>query len=447
MIYRHLPRRFGLLVFGLCVMLLNAGAALSQEQLPEVVGEVTTAIGQGVIRNHGGDRPTVRGERIHAGDRIETADGGHVHIRFVDGGLVSVRPLSRLLVEEYRSAKGQSLAAIKFRLEDGVIRSVTGQWGEANRDRFRLNTPIAAIGVKGTDFVVKVEQGKTFASVLSGAIVMAPLEGGCVASLGPCQTERSAFLSAEMQGQMLEYMQKNGGGAPQLVPSVDLLARNGAALPQNELRRGESVVTAKVGTNDPLVGEALESKVPSPSETEPGTSPSPSPQSKPLAWLHNAAGWNVPANSISEKYSAELAAGRAAVVGNFFINLYRDETVLSTFQPQVSSASFSLTSASASFAQPIASGRPVEAVQIANATLDVDFARSTFATQMQLSSASLGQTQFQAGGGITPQGIFTASGNNQSLGGAFSMDGRQAGYFFEKTVVNGKVSGLTLWGK
>ena len=48
------------------------------------------------------------------------------------------------------------------------MRSVTGQWGEASRDRFRLNTPIAAIGVKGTDFVVKVENGKTFASVLSG---------------------------------------------------------------------------------------------------------------------------------------------------------------------------------------------------------------------------------------------------------------------------------------
>ena len=35
------------------------------------------------------------------------------------------------------------------------MRSITGQWGEAARDRFRLNTPIAAIGVRGTDFIVE----------------------------------------------------------------------------------------------------------------------------------------------------------------------------------------------------------------------------------------------------------------------------------------------------
>lgn len=173
------------------------GAALAQEPGPDVVGEITTAIGRGKIVGVAGERAIARGQRVQAGDRIETADGGHVHIRFVDGGLVSIEPLSPPVHEQYRKGDetGHQVQAPK-----GVIRSVTGQWGEANRDRFRLNTPIAAIGVKGTDFVVKVQPESTYASVVSGAIVMSPLDGSCAGSLGPCQTELAAHLSAEMQG-------------------------------------------------------------------------------------------------------------------------------------------------------------------------------------------------------------------------------------------------------
>ncbi len=416
--------------------LFVVGAALAQEPGPEVVGEITTAIGQGKIVGPVGERVIARGLRVHAGDRIETADGGHVHIRFVDGGLVSVRPLSRLLIEQYRNARGAELAAIKFRLEEGVVRSVTGQWGEANRDRFRLNTPIAAIGVKGTDFVVKVQPESTYASVVSGAIVMAPLGGACASSLGPCQTELSAHLSAEMQGQMLEYLKKNDNGGPRLVPSVDLLAQGvSASHPVDAHTVGGIASDVKRAGSDPLASNVLDS----------GNSGAL--VDKPLAWLHNPLGWGVPGNTISQQNSAAVADGRKAVVGNFFINLYRDETTRSSFQPVGSSASFRLSSFSANYTAYSTITGPFETVQITNPTLSVDFARSTFATQLQLSSPSLGQETFSAGGTIGQNGVFSGAAAGQSLVGAFSMDGRQAGYLFSKNVTRGSVSGLTLWGR
>lgn len=457
MIVRRLTTCFGWLA--ICATLLNAGVSRAQDSAPEVVGEITTLIGQGVIRNASGEQAAARGQRIRAGDRIETGEGGHVHIRFVDGGLVSVRPLSRLVVEEYSNAGSHSLAAIKFRLEEGVVRSVTGQWGEASRDRFRLNTPIAAIGVKGTDFVVKVENGKTFASVISGAIIMAPLEGACTSSLGPCQHESAAHLSAEMKGQMLEYLQKNGSGGPRLVPSVDLLARNSLTLPQNEARRSESVAaTDKTRNGETLAARTLNTMPIAAPTTEvstpisvPATVPTPEPVVEPtgkaLVWLHNIFAWNVQDNTISVPYSTARADGRTAIAGNFFITLYRDETLQSAFLPKLSNVNFTLTSASANFIQPVAANRPVEVAQVSNATLNVDFARSTFVTQLQLASPSLGTQQLQASGGIGSTGIFTGSGTNQSVTGAFSTDGLQAGYLFDKTVSNGTVSGLTLWRK
>jgi hypothetical protein len=198
-----------------------------------VIGEVTLVIGASrLIGADGAIRDLQRGTGLREGDRIETQGGAQVHVRFVDGGLISVRPGSRLVIEQYSApadSSGAAQGAIKFRLEEGVVRSITGAWGEAARHRFRLNTPVAAIGVKGTDFVVRSASETTAATVYTGAIVVAPLTAACAATVGPCVSGAERLLSADMKGQMLELHRSQA--APQLVPAVDLMAiaRLGAA--------------------------------------------------------------------------------------------------------------------------------------------------------------------------------------------------------------------------
>lgn len=426
---------------GGALLLCLALPAAATEAACEIAGEISTVIGKGTIHRQTGEQAgAARGLGICAGDRVETAVGGHVHIRFVDGGLVSVRPSSRLLVEAYRNGDVGKLAAIKFKLEEGIIRSVTGQWGESNRERFRLNTPIAAIGVKGTDFVVKVEGGNTFASVISGAIVMAPLEGACAAALGPCEGAGAALLSADMPGKMLEYLRQ--GGAPRLVPAAIPLARQGGEAAVGEAR-GTPPATSDTAATVSVVNQVQAGGIGTDSV---GATPA-SPAQKPLVWLHNVFGWNVPQNTISERFSTATADGRTTVVGNFFISLYRDETTQPLFQPVGNAASFKLAAASANFAQPIAYGRPVEEVAISGARLEANFAAATFTTGMNLSSPSLGKETFAASGSVNGNGVFVAATAGQSLAGAFSTDGLQAGYAFSKSVAGGTVSGLTLWGR
>jgi len=174
-----------------CLALISALGLLAAAQADtavNVVGEATLVIGNAMLVSPDGkQRAMDRGTEVRVGDRIETQAGGHVHLRFVDGGRISVRPVSRLVIESYAYSKDQpQLSGIKFRLDEGVIRSITGQWGEAAKERFRLNTPVAAIGVKGTDFVVRSEQTGTAATVFSGAIVLSSLTEKCMGSLGPC---------------------------------------------------------------------------------------------------------------------------------------------------------------------------------------------------------------------------------------------------------------------
>lgn len=463
------------------VAVLAQPAHAQSDAASDVVGEVTTVIGVADVKRRSGEGESVRrGSTIRSGDRVETGSGAHVHIRFIDGGMVSVRPLSRLRIEEYSNHLANARGAIKFQLEQGVVRSVTGEWGEAARDRFRLNTPVAAIGIKGTDFIVRADMATTQAAVVSGAIVMSPLEGSCVGTVGPCNLDRSAMLTADMHGKMLEFVQ-NGGQVPRLVPMLDLEARLGSdpvasrttdrnaphapASATPPAPAAEKLVIAesvqKPVINQSLAGTLVEDKVlesdlatgktpvpapvPVPSVPVPSVPSVPSvppvPNDARLVWVRNAVNWNIPPNSISERLDAAEMAGRKAVVGNFFITLYRDQTTRATFSPEVASASFALSQASASYSRP---GVAYQPVAVSNGRLDVDFARSSYATSLDLNGA-FGQTTLQSSGRITSTGTFQEASAGQAVAGAFSYDGKQAGYQFDKAVAHGSVSGITLW--
>ena len=43
------------------------------------------------------------------------------------------------------------------------------------------------------------------------------------------------------------------------------------------------------------------------------------------------------------------------------------------------------------------------------------------------------------------EGVFNSKTPRQSMAGAVSLDGKEAGYFFEKTLDTGLIEGLTLW--
>ncbi|NDH54506.1 MAG: hypothetical protein EBY24_21610, partial [Betaproteobacteria bacterium] len=238
--------------------LFAVGFAGAAAPAPDIVAEATMVIGVArLLSADGASQAVDRGTAVRVGDRIETGAGGHVHLRFVDGARLSVRPLSRLQIENYsRSDEQSALTAIKFRLDEGVVRSITGAWGEAARDRFRLNTPVAAIGVKGTDFVVKSDANNTLASVYTGAIMLTPLSPACSASLGPCLNGSERLLSEDMKGQMLSLDRLQA--SPQLVPAIDLLAQRAQPVVVAELApRPERSIKAEPARSETTVEKAV----------------------------------------------------------------------------------------------------------------------------------------------------------------------------------------------
>jgi hypothetical protein len=85
------------------------------------------------------------------------------------------------------------------------------------------------------------------------------------------------------------------------------------------------------------------------------------------------------------------------------------------------------------------------AMQVRDGNLDINFVDSAFATGLSLDSELTGAVDFQASGKISDGGYFNSRGSDQSMAGAVSIDGQEAGYFFEKQLQDGAIQGLTLW--
>lgn len=448
---------------GSCVVfLLGAQSALSSG-MPAIVGEAAMVIGMAHVTTAGGVVSQIsRGSAIHEGDRIETESGGHVHVRFVDGGRLSVRPLSRLQVENYNHSIAQpSLTAIKFRLDEGVVRSITGTWGQAAREKFRLNTPVAAIGIKGTDFVVRSDVDTTAASVYSGAIVLSALSAGCQSSLGPCSNEGEKLLSQDMKGQMLEL--GRGQSSPKLVPLVDLLALNVRGnVAKSSTEKQASPETAQRPNNDkspgtvalPPNGVTVSSNTPT-VKTDLATSPvlptlpvadiAP-PSVNQLVWGRYAWANSVEGDAISKSFELARDNGRTVTIGNGAFSLYREGSssgpdVLATAE---ATASFRLAGSSA---QLMNNQGVSELAAVDSGSLNLDFTRRTFATQLAVSNVTLGVSQIEAAGSVSQNGVFLSQTGNAGVAGALSFDAKEAGYLFEKTTANGALRGITLWGR
>jgi hypothetical protein len=444
----------------LAMLLAGAAHGAGVQDGPDRVGEATMVIGGArVTSTDGVARVVDRGTTIRVGDRIETGVGGHVHLRFVDGGRLSVRPSSRLQVENYSHSVDQpALNAIKFRLDEGVVRSITGAWGEAARDRFRLNTPVAAIGVKGTDFVVKADANNTLASVYTGAIMLTPLASGCQASLGPCQNGSEKLLSEDMKGQMLTLSRLQA--VPQLVPAVDLLAQrvpqpSAEASPKPDTALKANGNRSDIAAENSMVSESRAAGVvASQSATAALQVPTQAPQvQRPpevnqLMWARLAA-VAADGDTISRSFAQAAENNRQGTVGNGAYSLFREApgAAPAVLASADTSANFRLAGAAAQLVWSDRGRSVSEAARVDKGTLSVDFARSTYATQLNVSNARMGTESVASSGQIKPNGLLQSQSGNAFVAGALSLDGKEAGYVFEKSLAAGQLLGITQWGR
>ena len=437
--------RWGLKLTALsCLWLACISVSYAGTPTNAAVGKATLVIGTAYIVQDGKKARLKSGQPIYDNRQIITSGNGYVHIRFDDQGLVSVRPNSRLNIEIYHyHSADPSTSTIKFSLERGSARSVSGEAAKAARQRFRMNTPLVAIGVRGTDFVVRADQQNIQAIVNEGAIVVTPFSDQCsAATLGPCD----AFNAVVLQGDSQQLLQFNPLlEIPQLLPASEAILRDQLESEvedsgQNNDSKANYALYSERQANQSLENTAVVATAISVvQDFTPGASVvAPDLTAKQLVWGR----WAAPLDSdkIILSYT-EASDNRRVTVGNYQYALFRQGLDSQRVQSGLGAVSFALDSAQANY---VVNGN-TSAMQVEGGWLNINFNSNSFDTSLNLNHSATGQVNVSASGKVADGGYFNSRSASQQVSGAVSLDGSEAGYLFEQQLDNGKVEGVTLW--
>ena len=426
------------------VLALAAWGGAQAQDVP-AAGRVVFVSGPAqLLAADGSARPLTAGAGIRQGEQITTGADGYVHVRMVDNGFVAVRPASRLLIALYEyDAANPAASRIKLQLHNGNTRTVSGKGGEAAKQNYRFNTPMAAIGLRGTDYTVVSTPDATRVSVARGAVAVTPLGEGCsAAALGPCATPTTRELAAGLSHAYMEVTAQNR--APVLVrPEQDPQGGNGQNPPgrpgeptaenQSELKLASTKEAASQVTADKLAS-GIDLRPTPPAVPAPPAEP---PRPAQLVWGR----WSQFAGTEGSPMVADIAAGRESWAGNSVFALLGPRIGTVTL-PLQGSFSFDLA---ASEAYTLADGK-LSAAQVLGGTLNIDFQQRAFDTALAVQHGG-GTERLSAQGRVQHQGFLLAdpARSNMALSGAIAQGGTEAAYLFEKSLASGGLLGAVRW--
>jgi len=129
-----------------------------KKNLSPVAGRVVRLRGTLTARTqHGTERHLIKGGPVYKGDTLETGTEGMAVVVFRDNSRVTLLGESVFKVEKYQyhAKKGDNAF---FRLLKGGLRTFTGLMTRRNKNAFKLGTPTAVLGVRGTGFDVLISE-------------------------------------------------------------------------------------------------------------------------------------------------------------------------------------------------------------------------------------------------------------------------------------------------
>jgi hypothetical protein len=424
-------RLITLLALAFALFTSVAQASKASESLT-VAGQVVFINGQVLVNNLNGiPRALQKGAHVYVGDQLQTRANSYLHLTMVDNAFVALRPESQLTIDDYDySPIHPESSRIRLDLHHGTSRAVSGKGGQAAKHQYRFNTPMAAIGLRGTDYTVIAGAQKVRVSVAQGAVTVTPFGPDCVsAQLGPCMNALTRELNATLPGAYLEIT-----GAQK--PGVIITPGAERQSPANKKDTWSSS-PADV-SSEQLLAEVAKSLSPY------------GPQSLDTQALVRWGRWSSliqenpqGSSSINQVFATIFPFGLVAT-NSIFAMAHPSNATINL--PSEGRASFSLV-ASEAYMQK---GSQLTSVKVQDGSLEMDFGRSTFNTQINLATSPAQTEKVQAQGSFDAYGRMQSATNqsNANVKGIVLNKGLEAGYLFDKTLgAGGLISGATQWGR
>lgn len=156
------------------------------------IGTITQTVNEAFRTPPGGSEiPAKTDDSLVADEVLRTGDESLLAVRFVDGSELSIEAGSEVVLSDYVFDSQTASSSGVIELNDGLFHFNSNDTADSG---IVLQTPIATIGIRGTEFLVTVVQEATIVDIVDGEVEVTPRGGGVVAR---CVGGQSALVSAE----------------------------------------------------------------------------------------------------------------------------------------------------------------------------------------------------------------------------------------------------------
>ena len=124
------------------------------------VGEIKVTKGIAHVERGTQRLPVKLGMPIQQADKVVTGADATVGITFTDNSLLSIGPNSALAIDKYVFDSTTHAGQFDSTLSKGSLAVVSGKIVKQSPEAMRVRTPSAIMGVRGTEFAVRVAEPK-----------------------------------------------------------------------------------------------------------------------------------------------------------------------------------------------------------------------------------------------------------------------------------------------
>ena len=121
------------------------------------IGSVTELSGTAIIKRGKDTVTVVKGTAVEMNDKVETKNG-KLKITFKDNTTVNVTESSALVIDDFVYDPKSGAGKLNLKAAAGTVRYASGNIAHNNPNAVNIKTPTAAIAVRGTDFVMAVNE-------------------------------------------------------------------------------------------------------------------------------------------------------------------------------------------------------------------------------------------------------------------------------------------------
>ena len=121
------------------------------------IGKIKTCKGEVVVTRSGKEMPVRIDDVLYQNDTIRTGADSAVGIIFEDNTVLSLGPQSELVINEYVFAPEKGALSMMTSMLRGTATYLSGIIGRQSPESVKFQTPDATIGIRGTQFLVKVK--------------------------------------------------------------------------------------------------------------------------------------------------------------------------------------------------------------------------------------------------------------------------------------------------